>query len=187
MNELTVSERERLRACEEIIDAGLEKAFAVGDSLAVIQQERLYRATHDNFEDYCRDRFNRGRDWAEGRIRAVQVLKALPMEIGNPPPTLEQAKVLAKLDPEQRAEVWQKVSKHGKPKTKKVKEEVAKVRDHATKRVVQVTFRKDLKEAKWALGRMYRAMCRLGMEPQVKDHISGLLKILDARNGGPVD
>jgi hypothetical protein len=185
MNDLTVSEQQRLRECEEVIDAGLETAFQVGETLAVIRDERLYRATHSNFEDYCRDRFNRGRDWAEGRIKAAQVLKELPMEIGTPAPTLEQAKHLAKVSPEQRAEVWKDVTKLGKPKTKEVKEGVAKVRSRGSGPVVRVTFRKDLKEANWALGRMYRAMCNLGMEHQVKEHISALIKLLEAKKQRP--
>ena len=95
--ELTVSEQSELTQCEEIIERGAKHFVAVGSALATIRDQRLYRATHTNFETYLRDRWHRGRDWAEVTINAAAVIDRLPTEIGNPPNSVPRPSVARRL------------------------------------------------------------------------------------------
>ena len=47
----------RLGELVNMIDAGLEGALPVGIALREIMEEHLYRETHENFEDYCKERW----------------------------------------------------------------------------------------------------------------------------------
>ncbi|MEH2156439.1 hypothetical protein [Nostoc sp.] len=94
----------------------VERAFlSAGQALMELRDRRLYRSTHQTFEEYCRDRFNYSRDAAYLKISATVVYenlqKFLPT-IGRqiPMPTNErQLRFLAKaeLEPAVQADVWQ--------------------------------------------------------------------------------
>ena len=51
---LSEVEEQALKKYEEIISKGLNTFLEVGHALAEIRDRRLYRATHDTFEPYCR-------------------------------------------------------------------------------------------------------------------------------------
>jgi hypothetical protein len=55
--QLTLSEGARLAELEQLVERGLQTFIDVGNALQEIRDERLYRATHQTFADYCRDRF----------------------------------------------------------------------------------------------------------------------------------
>jgi hypothetical protein len=97
------------------LELKIERAFyEAGCALRELRERRLYRSTHSNFEEYCRDRFNYSRDAAYLKIAAAVVYdniqKFLPT-IGRqiPMPTNErQLRDLAKanFEPEVQADAW---------------------------------------------------------------------------------
>lgn len=101
---LTTIEAERLEACENIIARGLESFVDVGEALRIIRDERLYRLTHATFEDYIQT-------WGLSRSRAYQLIAWREVDeslstVVDKPATERQARELAKVEPEQREEVW---------------------------------------------------------------------------------
>lgn len=54
---LTLTEAKALSQYEQIIRKGLDTFFKVGTALADIRDQHLFRATHDTFEQYCRDKW----------------------------------------------------------------------------------------------------------------------------------
>lgn len=106
--ELTEDEGAAFARCERTISEGLQTFYAVGNALAEIRDERLYRATHDTFEDYCQDR------WGISRIHAYRLMSAATtveslLPIGNTLPSNEaQVRPITGLSPDQQREVWQR-------------------------------------------------------------------------------
>jgi len=111
--DLTISDRADLDRLETTINRGLRTFVEVGQALAEIRDRRLYRDTHDTFEDYCRGR------WEMSRRRAYQLIDASStIENVNhgsqPTPTSErQVRPLTTIrdedgnpDPEKQREVW---------------------------------------------------------------------------------
>lgn len=116
--ELTTAEHAELLAYEAVIRRGMETFLDVGRALMAIRDDRLYRATHATFDDYCRERWNISRKYAYRTINAAMVIENLsPM--GDILPTNErQARPLTALEPEQQREAWQKAvesAPDGKP------------------------------------------------------------------------
>ena len=54
---LTPQEALRLRELEDTIQEGFDSFLRVGLAFAEVRYHKLHRATHDRFEDYCRDRW----------------------------------------------------------------------------------------------------------------------------------
>jgi len=104
---LTNSESQRLAECEQRIKAGLQTFIEVGAALQEIRDSKLYRQTHDTFEDYCRERWGMSRIHAHRMIEAATVADNL-LPIGNIPATESQARPLTTLEPEAQREVWQR-------------------------------------------------------------------------------
>ncbi|MDZ8263515.1 hypothetical protein [Nostoc sp. ChiQUE01b] len=137
IRELTEEEQsERLH-----LERRVERAFlSAGQALMELRDRRLYRSTHQTFEEYCRDRFNYSRDAAYLKISATVVYenlqKFLPT-IGRqiPMPTNErQLRFLAKaeLEPAVQADVWQQaVEQAGNkiPSGRIVKDVVDRIRE----------------------------------------------------------
>ncbi|MBK8989275.1 MAG: hypothetical protein IPM39_24960 [Chloroflexi bacterium] len=109
MNALTTTEQTELRNLEIVIENGLQTFFDVGNALSAIRSQRLYRASHETFEEYCNQRWKMSRSYASRMIGAADVVNNL-LPIGNnePLPTNEsQARPLTKLEPEQQRQAWQ--------------------------------------------------------------------------------
>src|SRR4051812_5626341 len=70
---LSVAEREALAEYEAVVDRGLKTFFEVGQALLGIRDRRLYRETHRRWEDYCRDRWGFGKNYADKQIKAAGV------------------------------------------------------------------------------------------------------------------
>lgn len=75
--ELTTDERTRFDDLCGIVDRGIKTFFEVGMALAEIRDSRLYRETHETFEDFCRDRWDIGRSHSYRYIEAAYVVKNL--------------------------------------------------------------------------------------------------------------
>jgi hypothetical protein len=105
-------ERSRLRSLEETIEHKRKDYFEVGLALAEIRERRLYRFEHPTFEAYCRSRWNWSRSYAHRVIDAALTAAALPPE--QRPETESQARELARVVPEHRAEVLARARASGK-------------------------------------------------------------------------
>jgi len=116
---LAPDERDRLATLETRIGEGMATFVAVGAALAEIREARLYRATGETFEDYCRDRWQFSGRHAERLMSAAQVVsdlsEATPEKpdqmVGSivpaPVPQSEAvARAIASAPREKRPEVW---------------------------------------------------------------------------------
>jgi hypothetical protein len=114
---LSGAERRELASCEDVIERGLKTFVEVGGALFRIRDRRLYRLTHETFEDYCRDRWKMGKSYANRMIAASEVVGNLT-PIGAVPATESQARPLASLPFDQQREAWTRAitsSRNGKP------------------------------------------------------------------------
>ena len=124
---LSAKETKRLASIEAQIERNLQGFVEVGNALAVIRTERLYRGTHGTFDAYVRERWDFQKSYAYRLIdaaEAVQNLKTSPIgdKIEVLPASESQARALGKVEPEQQADVWQQVieqsprDEHGQPR-----------------------------------------------------------------------
>ena len=125
-NLLNIEERNELERCEVVIKQGLKTFVEVGQALMLIRDKRLYRAEFGTFEDYCQDKWQLDRRYANRLVMASKVVNSLGSI--DPKPKIEtHARPLTKLEPELQAEAWQKtVEQHGENITQKKVEEVVK-------------------------------------------------------------
>ena len=106
---LTKKENDTLEKLEAIIKENLQAFYKVGSALLRIREERLYRKTHETFEDYCRDKWEIGRSTAYQYIDSVKVIENV-RNCGQILPVNEsQTRPLSHLAPELQKEAWSKV------------------------------------------------------------------------------
>ena len=104
---LTLDEARRLAYCEALIEQGIKTFVDVGNALAEVRDDRLYRGTHGTFEDYCRDM------WGMERRRAYQLMEAAAVvsNVKNfaqiQPANDAQARPLARLEPAEQIAAWE--------------------------------------------------------------------------------
>lgn len=94
--------------CEAVIERGLRTFRDVGNALLRIRDARLYRARHSTFEAYCRERWGMSRPRAYQMIEAAGVVGQLSTNVDILPANEAQARLLARLQPEQQAPAWQR-------------------------------------------------------------------------------
>lgn len=70
-----------------------------------IARQRLYRASHGTFEEYCRERWGMARNYANKMIAAATVVSNLGTTVPIPQ-TESQARPLAGLPQKEQAEAW---------------------------------------------------------------------------------
>lgn len=134
---LSNDEAKKLEMCETVIERNLHSFVDVGSALATIQIGRLYRETHGNFEAYCQEKFEIGRQHAYRLIEATNVVKDLSPNGDSDeqflPQTESQARALARIkEPQKRKEVWEDiVASHPKFTAKVIEETVAQVLGNA--------------------------------------------------------
>ncbi|OUL29678.1 hypothetical protein BV378_05780 [Nostoc sp. RF31YmG] len=105
LNEEEAAERHRL-------ELKVERAFyEAGTALRQLRERRLYRSTHRNFEDYCRDRFGFSRRHPYRLIDAAMVINNLEnfcVQFGHILPAKESiCRPMTGLEPEQQRRAWQ--------------------------------------------------------------------------------
>lgn len=122
MQPLTPDAAHRLGKCEATIERGLTTFVEVGEALMEIRDQRLYRATHPRFEDYCRERWGMDRRHANRHIEAAEVVGSIDPTHPRPS-SLGVTRELPR-EPEQAREVWaESVERHGeKPTAAQVRE-----------------------------------------------------------------
>jgi hypothetical protein len=106
---LSEVEQSELSQCEAVIERGLKTFVDVGNALLRIRDGKLYRNTHDTFEDYCRERWSMAQGTAYRMMYAADVVSNLKSSpIGELLPSTEsQARPLVRLEPEQQVIAWQ--------------------------------------------------------------------------------
>lgn len=133
---LTPRERTTLAEQEQIIERGLVTFLEVGGALLTIRSERLYRASHRTFEDYCRERWDMGRSRAYQLIDAAQVVSSLSESVSTTvdktalPQSERQVRELKAAPEELRAEAWAQAQEDAgaaQPTARQVKEAVRKL------------------------------------------------------------
>jgi len=107
MDDLTTTEYQELAHHEAVIERGLQTFTEVGNALLAIRDGRLYRRDYSTFEEYCQQKWNMGRAYANRLIAAAVVVQNLaPIGAISPPTSEAQARPLANLNPEQQRAAW---------------------------------------------------------------------------------
>lgn len=102
----------QLEECETVIERGMRTFMEVGQALAKVRDERLYRDEYATFEVYCERRWNLSRTRAYAAIDAANVVSRI-RDIGAPEPQNQgQAEALSGLEPETAAEVMRDAHEH---------------------------------------------------------------------------
>lgn len=110
LEELTLDEERELHRLELRVERALSEG---GAALKELRDKRLYRSTHANFEDYCRDRFGFSRRHPYRLIDAAIVVENLSdfcVQFGHILPVKESiCRPLTVLEKEQQIQAWQEV------------------------------------------------------------------------------
>ena len=100
-NRLNNLQKQEFKDCELVIDDGLKGFISVGNALAKIRDEKLYRENYDSFESYIKTRWQMNRDYAyklmagsEIAVRVDGVNNEFQARELNRVPYTEQAKVM---------------------------------------------------------------------------------------------
>lgn len=119
---ITAPEADLLAFCERKIAAGFSTFCEVGDALLKIRDARLYRASHASFEAYCREKLGMTRRRADQLIEASAVVIGLASENNcSQLVTESQARELAKVPEQARAEVLKEAAQSGPVTAKAIK------------------------------------------------------------------
>ncbi|MBD2308981.1 hypothetical protein H6G17_26295 [Chroococcidiopsis sp. FACHB-1243] len=106
---LSDEERTLLDALEREVE---ESFYIAAKALWTINKKRLYRETHQTFEDYCRDRFQFTPRHLYYQIKAAEVIENLQQSerlVQILPSSEYQVRPLSRLkEPEQQIEAWKK-------------------------------------------------------------------------------
>jgi hypothetical protein len=106
---LSTTEATVLADCERVIERGQRVFLDTANALATIRDGRLYRATHDTFEAYCKHRWKIGRNYANKQIAAAKVVKTLGTTVPILPTAETQVRPLLEFDEADQPKVWEKV------------------------------------------------------------------------------
>ena len=85
MTALVSSEDATLEELEAGIEANLHGFRTVGENLAIIRDRKLYKASHPNFELYCRERWDISKSAANRQIGQAKAAAGLPPGAPLPP------------------------------------------------------------------------------------------------------
>ena len=115
-----------LRRHEAIIARGLKTFIEVGNALLAIRSERLYLATHETYDAYCRERWGISYQRAHQITQAAEAVSKI-LDTGLPTPNESQARELAKVPEPEREQVWRETLDRtdGKPTATAVREVAA--------------------------------------------------------------
>jgi len=114
---LLKTEKQELRHCERLIERGIAQFRDVGAALSEIRDKRLYRESHANFADYCRERWNFDKSYGTRLVAAAEVMRSLESagaagkRLAGLITNESQARPLAAIDPADRIEILKAVAK----------------------------------------------------------------------------
>lgn len=129
MVSLAKAGRSQLAQCEEVIERGLDSFIEVGNALLQIREGRLYKDDYDNFEDYCRERW----DMCGRRARQLTDAAEAIQNIGSGtmvPQSERQIRPITTLPPSRQRQAWTAAvesSPKGKPTAKQVVATIARM------------------------------------------------------------
>ena len=103
---LTRTELSRMGQLEETIRHSMQSFVQVGAALKEIRDDRLYRASHDTFEAYCKDQWKIGKSHAYNAIAASGVMKNLSTIVDELPSTETQCRPMASLPDLLQQQAW---------------------------------------------------------------------------------
>lgn len=106
MEVLQQNERLLLSTYESIVKKGRDSFIEVGNALMRIRDGRLYRETHNRFEDYCQEKWELSKRYVNRLVAASEIAEEMgPM--GPKPKSERQVRPLAELETkEERADAW---------------------------------------------------------------------------------
>lgn len=110
---LIPEEKRLLEFCEKGLEEGMDSYIRIGFALSVIREKRLYRETHDTYDNYADDRWNFSRQYAyqiEQNFKAWQKCQPL-LDIR----TQTVADELSKFDPSTQIKVAEQAAKMVEP------------------------------------------------------------------------
>jgi len=99
-----------LEQLESVIKQNIGAFYEVGRALMEIRDKGLYRDVlgFDTFEAYCKSRWDFNRAHAYRLMDSVKVINNVSESETKKPVNLEQTRTLAKLEPDQQRQAWQK-------------------------------------------------------------------------------
>lgn len=122
---ITKEEASDLVRLELEVESGRKSWIAAGRALIEIRDRELYRSEHDDFWSYCETRWGWKRRNALYVIESYEVYSKLPDGVQNFAQSASQARALAKVPEEKRAEVLEKAAQTGKVTAKTIEEAAA--------------------------------------------------------------
>lgn len=173
----------RLEECERVIGRGLTVFFEVGQALAEIRNAKLYLATHETFEAYCKERWDLGRSRAYELIDQAKVGSAIAdagVDLSAMADmTKREVKALKENLPSAAKDIGKQVSKGEKPRD-------------ALKKVVQAKLAakekaKAEQAAQQAENDRLREQHAAALPQAVKDHEAAKAEAIAARKAKPID
>jgi len=185
---LNVAEEAKLEQYESVIRQGLGGFILVGKSLKGISDEKLYRAKFETFDDYCRQQWGLGKQYAYRLIEAYTITEALKSGLEKSPigdnrlPTNEsQVRPLGPLEPEKQVKAWQQVLKNckGKPITADEVEAVASKLGGKTPTAQTTGPKAKLKKANTKLTKIGKLVTETLGEDESNMTVSKLKQILE--------
>lgn len=110
MENAIVQNRTDLERLEGVITRNLQSFYEVGRALMEIRDRGLYRDVlgFATFEEYCKAKWDFSRIRAYQLIEAVEVRENVLTQVNIEPLSEKQLRPLARLEPEQQREAWQK-------------------------------------------------------------------------------
>jgi len=104
---LAPSEQKQLEDCEAVIGAGWDNFVKVGQALATIRRQKLYRQSFKTFEEYCNRKWHYTRTHANRLIGAAETMRILAPMGAIPLPAHEtQIRPLLGLQADEVKTVW---------------------------------------------------------------------------------
>jgi hypothetical protein len=109
---LTPQEASRLRELEDVIAQGFDSFLKTGLAFAEVRFYKLYRATHDTFESYCKSKWGLSLSRTNQIINSVKVIgnitDAFPEDAALLAETNEHTlRPLSRLEPELQTAAWE--------------------------------------------------------------------------------
>ena len=139
---------EELKNLESVINRNLQSFYEVGRALMTIRDRELYKlkngGLYQTFEAYCKGTWNFNSSRARQFISATKISDNLKSVTTVTPISERQTRPLAKLEPEQQKEAWQKAVETA-PDGKVTAAHVAKIADQVKPKIKdKPVFEKEL-------------------------------------------
>ncbi len=136
---LRIRKTSRYEILKDKIRTWWNDRLAIGESLKEIRDGKLYKDEYPNFEDFCFEEFELKHSQAYGLIAAVEVKESLkPSAMAERITNERQARALAPVPAERRAEVLQAVVEKGAVTARAIKQ-IAQANGHTAKKETKPT------------------------------------------------